>query len=323
MTTTTTTAPTNNLTDHRHGAFLIDKPIGISSFGIIDTIQRRWREQTGLRKRALPKLGHGGTLDPFATGLLVVCVGDGVKLARYFLGSRKRYEGTLRFGETTIPGDPTEPVSERSGHLPSFDEALAAAAEFTRAPYAQTPPMHSAKKKDGKPLYELARQGIDIEREAKICEIESFVLSDWVLDGPVARCHFEVSCSSGTYIRVLAQDLAKKLGTVGMLDSLRRTGSGSFDIARAWTHERFLEQDPLIEPECFVPFSQMLGDYPRVEIDATAALALQRGQQSILSDILAGRDGERVAIYCERALMAMAVRAENTWTLERVFSRDR
>src|SRR5687767_726878 len=102
-----------------HGALLINKHAGVSSFGIIEWMQKQLFEIAAsqgprLKRKELPKIGHGGTLDPFATGLLVVCVGDAVKLARYFLGSTKAYRGTFRFGETTIPGDPTDPISERS-----------------------------------------------------------------------------------------------------------------------------------------------------------------------------------------------------------------
>src|ERR1700679_1984049 len=107
-----------------NGALLIDKPAGVSSFGVIEKLQRAWWERTVKKRRDLPKIGHGGTLDPFATGLLVVCVGEGVKLARYFLGSTKVYEGLIRFGEATVPGDPTAEISERSEHLPSSLEEV-------------------------------------------------------------------------------------------------------------------------------------------------------------------------------------------------------
>src|SRR5688500_7150860 len=128
-----------------NGALLINKPAGITSFGVIEALQTALMRSMGIRKRDLPKLGHGGTLDPFATGLLVVCVGNAVKLARYFLDSHKGYRGIIRFGETTIPGDPTEPVSERSEILPAgIDELRELALRFADQPYLQTPPMHSA-----------------------------------------------------------------------------------------------------------------------------------------------------------------------------------
>src|SRR3954462_4957355 len=161
-----------------HGALLVDKHAGISSFGVIELLQRELCNHWGVRRKELPKIGHGGTLDPFATGLLVICVGRGVKLARYFLGSDKGYEGVIRFGETTVPGDPTAPISETSPNLPtSLEDLRAMAAKLTLQPYLQTPPMHSAKKKDGRPLYELARLGIEVERDPKLCTLRTFEIS--------------------------------------------------------------------------------------------------------------------------------------------------
>jgi tRNA pseudouridine55 synthase len=303
-----------------HGAFLIDKPAGITSFGIIETLERQWRHDTGKKKSELPKLGHGGTLDPFATGLLIVCVGDGVKLTRYFLGSKKTYEGVILFGETTISGDPTGEISERSRHIPSFAEAKEAAHAFTLAPYPQTPPMHSAKKKDGKPLYELARQGIEIERAPKICIIESFTLSDWTALEHTATCRFRVVCSSGTYIRVLAQDLARRLASVAMLSALRRTDSGIFSVSRAVSFDAILKNDYT----SFVDFNEMLGGYPKAEASLAQALALKQGKQETLAHILpptsTSSGFERIVIYSSGRLVAVAARAENTaWALERVF----
>src|SRR4051812_27690492 len=171
-------------------------------------------EQYGVKRRDLPKLGHGGTLDPFATGMLAVCVGRAVKLARYFLGSNKTYEGVIRFGETTVPGDPTAPISETSPVIPdSLEDIRKYAKTLTLQPYLQTPPMHSAKKVDGKPLYELARQGIEIEREAKVCHLYSFE----ILSYEKPRARFRLTCSSGTYVRTLAQDLARMMGSVALL----------------------------------------------------------------------------------------------------------
>jgi tRNA pseudouridine55 synthase len=317
MTTTTAEKPELN---SLHGAFLVDKPSGVSSFGMIETLHRQWRHDTGRRKSELPKLGHGGTLDPFATGLMVVCVGNGVKLSRYFLGSKKTYEGEIRFGETTVPGDPTEEISERSDHLPGFEEARKAAHAFTLAPYSQIPPMHSAKKKDGKPLYELARQGIEIEREPKLCVIESFELDGWETRDKTAHCRFRVVCGSGTYIRVLAQDLARGLGSVGMLGSLRRTDSGAFSITRSVSFDALLKGDY----SSLVAFDQMLSGYPRAQATAEQTSALRQGKQQTLHSLLdPDLKAEKAAIYSDDHLIAVATRGEPgtnvAWVLERVF----
>jgi tRNA pseudouridine55 synthase len=312
-----------------HGAILVNKHQGTSSFGVLDALKKILKKQ-GLE---FPKLGHGGTLDPFATGLLIVCIGRGVKLSRYFLGSTKKYEATLRFGETTVPGDPTDPISETSSVLPhSLDQLNTAAKEFESTEYQQIPPMHSAKKKNGKPLYELARQGIEIERDPKLCKLTDFKFLSY--DSPRAR--FSVGCSSGTYIRTLAQDFAKKLGTVGMLDTLHRTGSGIFDVESsvsvsdlATAAEKGM---PWGELPAFVPLDRLLDGYPRAEASAEEAQALLQGKQQFLQGILArvthpsdtsprfkDRHENHVAVYFENRLLAVAVREQEIWGLERVF----
>jgi tRNA pseudouridine55 synthase len=325
------------------GMLLVNKPAGISSFGIIEALQRELLEKSkreagpsspGVRKRDLPKMGHGGTLDPFATGLLLVCVGRGVKLSRYFLGSNKTYEGVIRFGETTIPGDPTEEISERSEHVPAtLEEIQTMAHRMTLQPYLQTPPMHSAKKKNGKPLYELARQGIEVERAAKVCQLFSFEIFSY----ENRRVRFRVVCSSGTYIRTLSQDLGKLLGSVAMLDTLHRSASGIFNIDQALTLDQILQAtrdgkawDTL---PCWVPFHEMLKGYDSVEARPDEALALTQGRQEVLVPLLARAgsvnlknaenagsiDQSHIVIYSGGKLVAVASRTHGVWGLERVF----
>jgi tRNA pseudouridine55 synthase len=276
-------------------------------------------------------MGHGGTLDPFATGLLVVCVGRGVKLSRYFLGSVKSYEAVIRFGETTIPGDPTAEISERSTHLPSsLDELQSMADRLAAQPYLQTPPMYSAKKKDGVPLYELAREGLEIEREPKLCHLYRFKIESYT--APEAR--ISVICSSGTYIRTLAQDFARLLGTVGMLMSLRRTRSGPFDVTSAMTVEQIAREiqagvswDAL---PCFVPFDKLLDGYARADATPDEATALLQGKQNVLFSILkrvnapearepGATHDDAVAIYSSDRLLAVARLENGVWGIERVF----
>lgn len=321
-----------------HGALLINKPAGISSFGVIERLQKALSTRYGVKKRDLPKMGHGGTLDPFATGLLIVCVGRGVKLARYFLGSAKEYEGVIRFGETTVPGDPTSPVSETSSVIPaSREEIQRMATQLTLQPYLQTPPMHSAKKKDGKPLYELAREGIEIEREAKSCDLYSFEIPDYA----PPRASFRVTCSSGTYIRTLSQDLGRLLGTVAMLDSLHRSGSGAFGADRMLGLEAIESETAAGKSwgdlPCWIPFDQMLDSYDRCEASTDEAQALFRGQQNVLFNLLkrvtpatsqdrfGGRNSamkDTVVIFHADHLIAIANRSAGQWGLERVFLPD-
>jgi tRNA pseudouridine55 synthase len=306
------------------GALLLNKPVGVTSFGALEELQRALRERTGARRSELPKLGHGGTLDPFATGLLVVCVGRGAKLARYFLGSRKRYEGVIRFGETTVPGDPTEPVSERSEHVPDGIAPIRELAhKLTLQPYLQTPPMHSAKKVDGRPLYELARQGKEVEREPKLCTLHALEITEYA----APRARFRVECSSGTYVRVLAQDLGRWLGTVAMLESLHRSGSGRFSDTQAWELARLAQAtregagwDTL---PCWVPFDQLLsGTLDAVSASVSEEAELRLGRQNGLPGMIARHgmlDQEAVAIYRGPSLVAVARREPGGWALERVF----
>lgn len=310
------------------GALLINKHPGVSSFGLIEDFQRILCEHLGVRRKQLPKMGHGGTLDPFATGLLIVCVGRAVKLARYFLGSGKVYEGQIRFGETTVPGDPTAEISERSDVIPQTREAVQdAATRFTQQPYLQTPPMHSAKKKDGKPLYELAREGIEIEREPKLCHIYSFEILSYT--APTAT--FRVSCSSGTYIRTLTQDLGRMMGTVAMLDTLNRTGSGIFSLAPAgMTLEQIrdaVKTCAVHELPCWIPFDQLLRGYDEAEATESEAEALIQGRQAVLPSIMKRAKpkktelGDCVVIYGPAGkLVAVARMDAGTWGIERVFA---
>jgi tRNA pseudouridine55 synthase len=317
-----------------NGALLIDKHAGVSSFGIIELLQRSLCEGYGVKRRELPKLGHGGTLDPFATGLLIVCVGRAVKLARYFLGATKSYEGRIRFGETTVPGDPTAPVSETSSNIPGTREEIQEMARrFSAQAYLQVPPMHSAKKKDGKPLYELAREGIEVEREPKLCHIYQFDISAY--DSPVASFH--VRTSSGTYVRTLAQDFARLMGSVALLDSLNRTAAGVYqlkdamtiaDIGAAVSEGRSWDQLP-----CWMPFDRLLDGYERAEATSEEANALIQGRQAVLFNILKraelaksakpieGQDS-CMAIFESERLIAVARREEGIWSLERVFTSE-
>ncbi|MEK7690658.1 MAG: tRNA pseudouridine(55) synthase TruB [Bdellovibrionota bacterium] len=326
------------LLDPRHlaglnGALLIRKEPGITSFGIIEELQRDLIAATSVRKRDLPKLGHGGTLDPFATGLIVVCVGRSVKLARYFLGAAKHYKGVIRFGESTVPGDPTAPITERSDVIPTdIGKLRDLASRLQSQPYLQTPPMYSAKKKDGKPLYELARAGIEVEREPKLCHLHRFVIQNYA----DRRAEFAVSCSSGTYIRTLAQDFGRLLGTVALLESLDRTGSGEFSLEKAMTLGQIRESlgrgTIWSAMDCWNPFDSLLGGFDSAWATADEARALAQGRKNVLFTILRRtKTPEKAAhrfpqadtcvgIYLKTELVAIARRDENdNWDLDRVF----
>ncbi len=308
-----------------NGALLIDKPESISSFGVIEFIQKQWQFQTGLKKKDLPKLGHGGTLDPFATGLLIILVGKAVKLARYFLSSTKSYEGWIRFGETTLPGDPTAPISERCSHLPSSIESLRKLAhDLTQTSYFQTPPMYSAKKKDGKRLYQLARAGIEVEREPQLCSLDEFKIENY--NPPEA--FFELTCSAGTYVRTLSQDFGKKLGTVALLASLRRTACGNFRLHQSLSLKKIIEAENWDQLPCWIPFDRLLEGYSRVEVTPDEREALIHGKQKVLLNLLPRRQPQTsqkvhsenlMTLFCNGSLIALARKEPQGWSLERVF----
>lgn len=201
------------------GVLLLDKPAGLSSN---HALQRA--------KRVLDarKAGHTGTLDPFATGLLVCCFGRATKIAGRMLDADKRYVATLQFGQETDSGDLTGTVVSQAPD--TFDgvqqSRLEAVLEQFRGVISQVPPMHSALKRDGKPLYEYARKGIVLEREPRQVEIYSLELLE--CDGRTAR--IDVQSSKGTYIRTLAQDIGRALGCGAHLTALRRTAVGPFAL---------------------------------------------------------------------------------------------
>ena len=226
------------------GAFIIDKPAGLTSHDVV----ARVRKLAGVRR-----VGHTGTLDPFATGVLVVLIGRATRLAQFLSGSEKEYEAVIRFGYATDTGDvtgvrlETEPhANPQSTQRPGKDKIEAAMALLT-GEIEQTPPMYSAKKIGGRKLYELARRGEEVERKAVRVTISKFaaLAQDDSLPGVneegTSDLKARVVCSAGTYIRTLAEDLGKKLGVAAHLAELRRTRAGAFKIDDAITLERLAD----------------------------------------------------------------------------------
>ena len=206
--------------DPLDGALLIDKPAGPTSHDVVDAIRRRFQ---------IKKAGHCGTLDPNATGLLIIVLGRGTKLSEKMMSADKVYEGAIKLGETTTSYDAD---GELTGSLPvpplTLDQLNEEAATFS-GDLMQLPPMVSAVKKDGVPLYKLARKGIEVERKERLVHIYSFRFTSY--QEPIGQVR--VACTKGTYVRALAHDLGQKLGCGAHLASLRRTVSGRFDVADA------------------------------------------------------------------------------------------
>lgn len=207
-------------------AILIDKPLSFTSFDACALL----RKLLGIRK-----VGHAGTLDPNATGLLIVCVGKATKAVDFFQGLGKAYEGTLRLGESTSSQDADTPVVESLPWEHITDDDLEAAAASFLGDQLQVPPMHSAIRIKGERLYHKARRGEVVERPPRSIHLDEF--SVWRSAGEDANpqdVHFRVRCSKGTYVRTLCHDLGAKLGSAAHMTRLRRTAIGSHDVADAW-----------------------------------------------------------------------------------------
>ncbi len=300
--------------DRFHGFLLVDKPEGITSQDAITRLQHALVERSGgrLKKRDLPSMGHGGTLDPFATGLLVVAVGDGVKLTRYLLGSDKSYAAEIAFGARTASGDRTNEVVERTDRLPRDGEALVrAAAGFLAAPYLQTPPMYSAKKIEGVPLYELARKGLTVERTAIPCTVREFAIESTGESptGGIASARARATVSSGTFIRTLAEDLAVRAESLAHLTSLRRLASGRLSLDRALPLSAFAEalgeNRAWSDLPCFIPFHRAMdGILPRLEITTQTAARIFSGEVRTLGELPLRETGS-TALYSTGRLVAI------------------
>tara|TARA_B100001248_G_scaffold262737_1_gene262027 strand:+ start:29452 stop:30180 length:729 start_codon:yes stop_codon:yes gene_type:complete len=204
------------------GVLLIDKPSGCTSHDVVDHVRR---------KLGMKRIGHAGTLDPLATGLLVILVGKATKLSQYLMSLDKVYEGTLKLGETTDSQDADGELQETTP-VPALDaDALTCVLDTFLGDQYQTPPMFSAKKIKGVPLYKLARKGKTVEREPRFIRVASFDLLSF--EQPYAT--FKVACTKGTYVRTLAHDVGQKIGCGAHLTALRRTQSDQFDVKNAVT----------------------------------------------------------------------------------------
>jgi tRNA pseudouridine55 synthase len=202
------------------GAVLIDKPAGPTSHDVVDAIRRRF---------GIKKVGHCGTLDPNATGLLIIVLGRGTKLSEKLMADDKVYQGTIQFGVATDSYDADGEVTETKP-VPALtlEQLNGLAAEFI-GDQMQTPPMVSAIKKGGVPLYKLARQGLEVEREPRLVHIYNFRFTNY----SERRGEFRLACTKGTYVRSIAHELGQKIGCGAHLSALRRSVSGKFDVAEA------------------------------------------------------------------------------------------
>ena len=264
----------SKLSDQINGLLLLDKPVGISSNQALSKAKRCLKSR---------KAGHAGTLDPFANGLLLCAFGQATKANAYLLKADKTYRAQLKLGIATATGD-TEGETIQSSALPQLGlQQWQVLADQFIGQQQQTPPMYSALKHNGVPLYELARKGQVVERQSRSIVIHDLQVT--TIDNDLLS--FEVSCSTGTYVRTLAEDLAKAAGTVGHLQTLRRLSIGEFNVVNAVSLEQLDTAVSMQTPidELLLPPEDALLHLPRVSLDVDQTAKFLFGQTLTLDSL--------------------------------------
>jgi tRNA pseudouridine55 synthase len=293
-----------------HGLLLVDKPEGLTSAAVVGRVKRILGQR---------KVGHLGTLDPFATGLLPICLGEGTKIAPFLADDEKRYVGEIVLGVATDTLDRTGAIVEERA-VPRFSTAvLARALAGFRGDILQTPPMYSALKRDGVPLYRLARAGRSIERTPRPVRITRLDVARVAAD----RLCFAVTCSRGTYVRVLADDLGHALGTVAHLATLRRTACGPFEVTVAVRLDALETAAVAGRLPLLTPSAALAGLRAVVADDRTIG-SIRRGQQRALATLGRPRTAGEIVRVASRGgdLVAVATATPDgeAWQLARVWA---
>jgi len=256
------------------GVLLLDKPAGLTSNAALQRAKRAY---------AAEKAGHTGTLDPLATGLLPLCFGEATKFAQAVLDAPKEYVATVRFGVATTTGD-AEGETVRTCDVAFSGAELASALKLFVGPIAQIPPAFAALKYRGRNYYQYARAGVDIPRAPRAIEIGAVELIEWSPPQAVLR----VACSKGTYLRVLAEDIASTVGSCAHLAALRRTVSGPFGLDTAVTLEALEAMGSATRDALLLPSDAPLSGLARLDVDAWTAQALVTGRPALSPDGAAG-----------------------------------
>lgn len=263
-----------------NGIIVVDKPTGRSSNHVLQQVKRLFNAK---------KAGHTGNLDPLATGVLPICLGEATKVSAYLLDGDKRYQVTCKLGQVTDSGDSDgEVVAEVP--IPEFTEQqlLSILSEF-EGEQQQVPPMYSALKVNGKPLYKYALQGIEVERKVRTVTIHSIQLLSFQADSFT----LEVSCSKGTYIRTLVEDISQAMESGGHVVMLRRIASAGYDIEQAVTIEtleHYAEQGLEVLDQCLLPTEDALPHWPSIEVSEQQVIALRHGQEIQVDQAFASAD---------------------------------
>ncbi len=278
------------------GVLLIDKPVGLSSNDALTKVKRIVNAK---------KAGHTGTLDPFATGLLPLCFGEATKFSQDLLEADKTYLATVHLGITTTTGDTEGEVLETRDVEVGTEQVEAALARF-RGPILQVPPMYSALKRDGKALYEYAREGVTLEREARPVTIHELELV--AIAAPFLT--IRVKCSKGTYVRVLGEDIGAALGCGAHLSALRRVQVGALTTANMVTLEELqAHENPL---SLLAPVDALLSSFPRIDLTPELEKRFLNGQRLALGKEAVAVPSEqgRVRVYADGRLLGTAILQE-------------
>lgn len=247
------------------GVLLFDKPLELSSNTALQKVRRLFQAE---------KAGHTGTLDPLATGLLPICFGEATKFSNALLDADKTYRALLRLGQTTTTGDAEGEITAELPVEVGQEEVDAVLARF-RGDIRQLPPMYSALKHQGKPLYEYIRSGETVEREPRSVTIHELLLNSFSGN----EMDITVRCSKGTYIRTLAEDIGAALGCGAHLIGLRRTAIAHFDLKDAHTLPQLEAMSDAERDACILPLQSLMPDMPRLELDAVQVQRLAQGQR--------------------------------------------
>ena len=296
-----------------HGWIILDKPLGLGSTQAVAAVKRNLRE-AGFGK---VKVGHGGTLDPLATGVLPIALGEATKLCGRMLDASKTYDFTIRFGTETSGLDAEGEIVATSDHRPTLAQVEAALAQFN-GPIEQIPPAYSAIKIDGQRAYDLARAGAVVEMKARAVTVHDITIHRDETIGALVSVTLTADVSKGTYIRSLARDIAYALGTVGHVSMLRRTRAGPFALQSAISLDRLNAfGHGATQEDIILPIEAGLVDIPALDLSPEQARAVQQGR--VLTGI-AMKDGLHWARGADLRPLALVQNVDGIWKTVRGFN---
>ena len=288
-----------------HGVINVRKEKGMTSFSVVARCRRIFGQK---------KIGHTGTLDPDAEGVLVVCLGKGTKLVDMLSHGTKTYEAVLMLGCVTDTQDTSGTVLREYEVDVSPDEAEAAVLSF-EGPQMQVPPMYSALKVDGKKLVDLARRGIEVERKAREVNFSDIE----ILETDLPRIRFRVTCSKGAYIRTLCEDIGMKLGCGGCMESLLRTRTGRFEIGEALTLDEISEKVSEGDLSFVMPIDRFFDEYPKVQVPESLDADIRNGNRFELRG-LSDIPNKKVRVYLsDGAFAGIYKKSGKRFSLEKHF----